>query len=125
MYRLSPFTYLVSGVLPTGLGGTEIKCSDIELLTVMPPAGHNCSSYLDPYVHALHGKLINPEASTECKVCPISSTDQFLALLNMDYSDHQRNIGILFAFVVFNIVAAVFLYWLCRVPKRKSRTVKA
>ncbi|KAK9855241.1 hypothetical protein MYU51_002589 [Penicillium brevicompactum] len=125
MYRLSPFTYLVSGVLSTGLGGTEIKCSDIELLTVMPPAGHNCSSYLDPYVHALHGKLINPEASTECKVCPISSTDQFLALLNMDYSDHQRNIGILFAFVVFNIVAAVFLYWLCRVPKRKSRTVKA
>jgi ABC-type multidrug transport system permease subunit len=42
----------------------------------------------------------------------------------MSYSDHWRNIGVLFAYVGFNIVAAVFLYWLCRVPKHWSRKVK-
>ncbi|KAJ5765983.1 uncharacterized protein N7511_003599 [Penicillium nucicola] len=125
MYRLSPFTYLVSSVLSTGVAGTTVECSSIELLTVSPPAGQNCSSYLGPYIDALHGRLLNPEALTDCEICSLSRTDQFLESLNMQYSDHWRNIGILFAFVGFNIVAAVFLYWLIRVPKQWSRKVKA
>jgi ATP-binding cassette subfamily G (WHITE) protein 2 (PDR) len=124
MYRVSPFTYIVSGVLSTGVTGTEVKCSNIELLTVTPPSGQNCSNYLDPYINALHGKLLNPEASADCKICSLSSTDQFLAALNMYYSDHWRNVGIIFAFVGFNVVGAVFLYWLFRVPKHWSRKVK-
>ncbi|OQD88934.1 hypothetical protein PENANT_c003G00615 [Penicillium antarcticum] len=125
MYRLSPFTYLVSSVLSTGVAGTTVECSSIELLTVSPPAGQNCSSYLGPYIDALHGRLLNPEASTNCEICSMSRTDQFLEGLGMRYSDHWRNIGVLFAFVGFNIVAAVFLYWLIRVPKQWSRKVKA
>jgi ABC-type multidrug transport system permease subunit len=68
-------------------------------------------------VTALHEKLLNPEASTDCKICSISSTDQFFAALNMYYSDHWRNVGIMVAYVGFNVAAAVFLYWLFRVPK--------
>lgn len=111
----------MSGVLSTGLSGAEVTCADIELHTVVPPAGQTCASYLDPYVKALHGKLINPESTAECKVCPIASTDQFLSGLSIRYSDHARNISILFANVGFNIVMALFLYWLVRVPKHGSR----
>ncbi|OQE13527.1 hypothetical protein PENFLA_c046G06969 [Penicillium flavigenum] len=121
MNHVSPFTYFVSSVLSTGLSGTTVECSSIEWLTVSPPDGQTCSSYLDPYIKAMHGTLLNPEATVNCKICPMSSTDQFLASLNMSYSDVPRNIGLMFAYVGFNIVAALVLYWLFRVPKHWSR----
>ncbi|KAG0161727.1 hypothetical protein PDIDSM_667603 [Penicillium digitatum] len=121
MNRVSPFTYFVSSVLSTGLTGTSVKCSSIEWLTVSPPEGQSCGSYLDPYIKAVNGTMLNPEALVDCKICPMSRTDQFLKSLNMSYSDVGRNIGLLFAYVGFNIVAALFLYWLCRVPKHLWR----
>ncbi|RAH63243.1 hypothetical protein BO85DRAFT_19895 [Aspergillus piperis CBS 112811] len=120
MYRVSPFTYLVSSVLSVGIAGNDVECSDIELLHIPPPTGQNCSSYLDTYVRNYQATLLNPEDNTECLVCSISKTDQYLSALSMSYSDRWRNVGILFAFIVFNAIAAVFLYWLVRVPKKKS-----
>ncbi|KAF4772135.1 hypothetical protein HAV15_005009 [Penicillium sp. str.  len=124
MNRVSPFTYFVSSVLSTGLTGTSVECSSIEWLTVSPPDGQTCGHYLDPYIQTVKGKLLNPEASVDCKICPMSKTDQFLESLNMSYSDVGRNIGLLFAYIGFNIVAALFMYWLCRVPKHWSRKLK-
>ncbi|CAI7636806.1 unnamed protein product [Penicillium glandicola] len=121
MNRVSPFTYFVSSVLSTGLTGTSVQCSSIEWLTISPPDGQTCGIYLDPYIKATHGTLLNPKASKDCKICPISSTDQFLAGLNMYYSDVWRNIGLMFVYVVFNIVGTFFTYWLGRVPKRWRR----
>lgn len=117
MYRVSPFTYLVSAVLSTGLTGTTVQCSDIELLKVSPPPGQSCADYLDPYINVSKGKLHNPRDSVDCKICSMSRTDQFLLSLNMPYSEHWRNVGLLFAYVGFNIVAAISFYWLIRVPK--------
>ncbi|KAI3225108.1 hypothetical protein DTO012A9_4126 [Penicillium roqueforti] len=124
MNRVSPFTYFVSSVLSTGLTGTSVECSSIEWLTISPPDGQTCGHYLDPYIKAMHGTLRNPGASKDCQICPMSSTDQFLESLNMPYSDVGRNIGLLFVYVGFNIVAALFLYWVFRVPKHWSRKAK-
>ncbi|KAJ5640829.1 ABC multidrug transporter A-2 [Penicillium herquei] len=124
MYRVSPFTYLVSAVLSVGLSGNEAKCSSIELLHVNPPTGQNCSSYLDTYAKNYEATLLNPGATTDCQICSLSTTDQFLAEVNVYYSDHWRNIGLLFIYIVFNIFMAIFLYWLARVPKNWSRKVK-
>ena len=55
----------------------------------------------------------------------MSRTDQFLARINIYYSEVWRNVGLLFVYVAFNAVAAVFLYWLMRVPKKRIRKVKA
>ncbi|PWY72123.1 hypothetical protein BO94DRAFT_476102 [Aspergillus sclerotioniger CBS 115572] len=124
MYRVSPFTYLVSSILSVGIAGNDVKCSDIELLHIPPPAGQNCSSYLDSYVHDTQASLLNPGSTTDCRVCSISKTDQYLSTLSISYSDRWRNVGILFVYVVFNAFAAVFLYWLVRVPKKKSAKEK-
>ncbi|PYI09696.1 hypothetical protein BO78DRAFT_307994 [Aspergillus sclerotiicarbonarius CBS 121057] len=120
MYRVSPFTYLVSSVLSVGIAGNDVECSDVELLHIPPPAGQNCSSYLGPYVHDYQASLLDSGNTTECLVCSISKTDQYLSALSMSYSDRWRNVGILFVYVVFNAFAAVLLYWLVRVPKKKS-----
>ena len=72
MYRVSPFTYLVSAVLSTGLTATSVQCSSIELLQISPPAGQNCSSYLGSHIDAFKGRLLNPEAIADCQVCSIA-----------------------------------------------------
>lgn len=124
MYRVSPFTYLVSAVLSTGLSGGTVECSSIELLKVDPPSGQNCSTYLGQYVDLYQANLLNPEATSGCQICSIRSTDTFLAQLSIKFSDHWRNVGLLFVYMGFNIVMALFLYWLIRVPKTWSRKVK-
>src|ERR1700722_15287540 len=47
MYRVSPFPYLVDGMLSTGLANTNVECSDIEYLNFNPAPGMNCSAYLE------------------------------------------------------------------------------
>ncbi|OJJ46232.1 hypothetical protein ASPZODRAFT_133248 [Penicilliopsis zonata CBS 506.65] len=124
MYRLSPFTYLVSAVLSTGVAGTSVECSGIEVLHFAPPSGQNCSTYLAEYMSLAGGQVLNPASTTDCEFCSLSTTDEFLAAVNIYYSDRWRNIGILFAFIVFNFFAAFLLYWLVRVPKKSSKKQK-
>lgn len=124
MYRVSPFTYLVSSVLSTGLSGSEAVCSDIELLKLNPPDGQTCVEYLGDYAKAAGANLLNKNATSGCEICSITTSDQFLDQLSIHFSDHWRNVGLLFVYVVFNIFGALLLYWLARVPKKWSRKVK-
>ncbi|OQE05671.1 hypothetical protein PENFLA_c231G01184, partial [Penicillium flavigenum] len=45
MYRVSPFTYLVSGMLSTAVSGTDVTCSTDEILTFNPPGSQTCYEY--------------------------------------------------------------------------------
>ncbi|KIJ14545.1 hypothetical protein PAXINDRAFT_169702, partial [Paxillus involutus ATCC 200175] len=42
MYRVSPFTYLIEGLLGQAIGHQPINCSSTELVTVQPPSGMTC-----------------------------------------------------------------------------------
>lgn len=120
MYRLSPFTYLVSGVMSTGIAKTAVVCAEREYLYFDPPSGQTCKQFLDPYMSYAGGYLTNDNATAACRFCSLSDTDAFLAQVNVFYSERWRNFGILWAYVIFNIAGAVFLYWLARVPKVKK-----
>ncbi|KAE8372806.1 ABC-2 type transporter-domain-containing protein [Aspergillus bertholletiae] len=120
MWRVSPFSYLVGSVLAVGIAGAPVHCSSIEVLHLQPPGGQNCSAYLEAFTQMAKSTLLNPEATSDCQVCAISMTDQFLAGVHIKYSDLWRNVGILFVYIVFNTAAAVFLYWLIRVPKKRA-----
>ncbi|TFK38228.1 pleiotropic drug resistance ABC transporter [Crucibulum laeve] len=110
MYRLSPFTYLVEALLGQSLGRQKITCSSVELVSVDPPSGRTCSEYLEKYMSVAGGYVTNPSATESCEFCAFATTDQFLGLsFNISYDHRWRNVGILLAFVVFN-VAATFLF---------------
>lgn len=49
MYRVSPFTYLVDGMLSTAVAETSVVCSDIELLTLNPPSGESWRLHVNLY----------------------------------------------------------------------------
>ncbi|KAI9054497.1 hypothetical protein LZ554_001655 [Drepanopeziza brunnea f. sp. 'monogermtubi'] len=122
MYRVSPFTYLESGMISTGLANTEVVCSSIEYLHLNPPAGATCQSYLQNYTMMAGGYLQNPDAMTDCSFCPIKNTNVFLEYMSAKYEDRWRNLGIMWLFIVFNCFGAVGLYWLARVPKKSKKS---
>lgn len=121
MYRVSPFTYLVSGMMSTGLANTEVVCDSIEYLHFNPPSAKTCGEYLGPYMSAAGGYLNNPEAMTDCEFCSIKDTNVFLAGVNSYYSDVWRNWGLMWVYLAFNIAGAIGMYWLVRVPKGASQ----
>jgi ATP-binding cassette, subfamily G (WHITE), member 2, PDR len=117
MYHVSPATYLVSGVMSTSIHGSKVVCASNEELQVMPPVNMTCAEFLGPYASASGGQMLNPSATDMCRYCPLSTTGQFLANFNIDYADRWRNFGLLWVYIGFNVVAAMVIYWLLRVPK--------
>ena len=116
MYRVSPFTYLVDGMLSTGLANTHVHCSSIEYSTIQPRPNETCSQYLASYSNITGGYVNNPEATQDCQYCAASSTNTYLAQISSSYGHRWRNFGIMWAFIIFNVFAALFFYWLARVP---------
>ena len=116
MYRCNPFTYLVQGLLSTGLANTEVTCSSYEYVTVQPPLGQTCDNFLGPYAQAAGGYFLD-NSDGSCSFCQMRSTNSFLTSVNAIYSERWRNFGIFVAFIAINICLTVFFYWWARVPK--------
>lgn len=125
MYRVSPLTYLIDGLLSVGIANVDIKCSDYELVKFTPPSGETCADYMKTYITAAGtGYLTEPSNVTECSFCPYSYTNDFLATVGSSYHHRWRNYGIFIVYIVFDYVATVFLYWYMREPKNFSKSKK-
>lgn len=118
MYRVSPFTYIVSGMLSVSVANSPVTCDSTELLPMIPPPNMTCGEYLGEFAAGYGGKILDEAATGMCDYCPMSSTNQFLAQVGSYYDDRWRNFGIVWAFIVFNAVGALGVYWLVRVPKK-------
>ncbi|GAB1205453.1 hypothetical protein APSETT445_004129 [Aspergillus pseudonomiae] len=115
MYRVSPLTYLIAGMTGTGLHGRAITCDAAELSVFNPPSGSTCGDYLAPYLQSAPGMLYNPSATQGCEYCQLQNADQYLASSNIYYSERWRNFGLGWAYIGFNVMGTVALYYLFRV----------
>lgn len=120
MYRLSPFTYLVSAIMATGLANAEVTCASNEYSVFDPPSGMSCGEYLQNYTAIAGGYVLNEDATSDCNFCQIRETNVFLSSISSNYDNRWRDWGIGMAFIVFNIAASLALYWLVRMPKGKK-----
>jgi hypothetical protein len=102
MYRISPFTYLIGAFLSTGLANYEVRCSSLELATFNPPSGQTCGEYIEAFVKMTGGAIYNPNAVQDCKYCPMSTTNIFLASVYSFYDERWRNFGLMWVYIVFN-----------------------
>ncbi|KAI5456898.1 ABC-2 type transporter-domain-containing protein [Mariannaea sp. PMI_226] len=121
MYRVSPFTYLVSSMLSTGLAHTNVTCSSNEYIKFEPPRGQTCGDYMSSYISATGGYLLDTESSSGCSYCPLSSTDTFLTSVSASWDHRWRDFGIGMVYIAVNIAASLILYWLVRMPKGKKK----
>ncbi len=123
MWRVSPFTYYISGIGSTALHGRDVVCSATELSVFDPPPGQTCGQYMAKFLAAGVGTLYNGNATAGCEYCAMTTADQYLAVREIYYEDRWRNYGIFWCYFVFNIFFAVVLYYVFRV--RTSRVKKA
>lgn len=126
MYRASPATYLVGGIMSTAVANNNVTCADYEVLHLVPPPGGNmsCGEFLNPFAKASGGRVLDPAALDQCGYCPLGTTNDFLARFELSYDTRWRDFGLVWVFILFNIGAALGLYWAFRVPKGKSSKVK-
>lgn len=117
MYRVSPFTYWIDGMISNQLHDRAVVCSSTETSVFDPPSGQTCGEYLAAYLQQAPGTLQNPDATASCQYCSISVADQFLVGNGMSWDHRWRNFGIMWAFVIFNVALAVGTYYLFRVHK--------
>ncbi|GAA5899638.1 hypothetical protein JCM6882_001172 [Rhodosporidiobolus microsporus] len=123
IYRLSPFTYLAEGLLVTAIGNTDVECAAQELIRFPPLNGATCGDYLASYLSEAGGYLLDTGATDECAYCRVASTNDFLRNFAYEYGNRWRDFGIMWAYILFNLVATLGMYYWARMPK-KSRTQK-
>ena len=78
MYRVSPYTYLIEGLLGQAIGHRDISCAPVELVQITPPSGETCSQYMQPFIDLAGGYLAPNTSATTCLYCPFRTTDAFL-----------------------------------------------
>ena len=120
MYRADPFTYLVSSFVSAALGQAEVHCAENEFQHFSPPQGKSCGEYMQEYITENGGYLRDAQATGECNFCKMDNTNQFLKSVNANWDTRWRDFGLLWVYIVFNIAATIFLYWVARVPKAKK-----
>ncbi|TDL19014.1 hypothetical protein BD410DRAFT_752633 [Rickenella mellea] len=117
MYRVSPLTYLIEGVVGQAIGNQYITCAPHEFAIVAPPSGKSCQQYMATFISSYGGYLQNPDSCNSCQYCAARTTDEFLAQnFNIFYAHRWRNVGILLVYIVVNI-AGMYLFTFLRMRK--------
>ncbi|KAJ5216103.1 uncharacterized protein N7498_002510 [Penicillium cinerascens] len=96
MYWLTPFHYLLEGLLGVVTHKVPVRCVAREEAYFSPPSGMTCQEYAGAYAREAGGYLSNA-ANGLCAYCQFSEGDQF---------------GIFWAYVVFNFLMVFFFSWL-------------
>ncbi|KAH9837328.1 ABC-2 type transporter-domain-containing protein [Rhodofomes roseus] len=118
LYQLDPYTRLLSSMLSVELHGLQIECAAAEFTVFSPPAGQTCQAWAGEFVDYYGGYLNNPNATSACQYCEYSVGDQFFTPLNILYSNRWRDVFILLAYSVFNIIATIIASRFLRYAKR-------
>ena len=129
MYHLSPYTYLIGGMVGQGqfllvllsilsltfhlcysaVGRSPINCSGEELVTIQPPGGQTCGAFMAEYIQRAGGYLTNSDATSDCLFCSSRTTDEWLGpTFNIYWHDRWRNLGLFICYIVFNVSRYVF-----------------
>ena len=124
LYKVSPLNYWVSAVLSTGVGNVEVRCSKGEMVKFAAPEGSTCTDYMSEYIERMGG-YVTDGMDSECAYCRVADTNVWLEGVGVEYGERWRNFGIVWVYVAANILGAVALYWVARMPKSGRRTRKS
>ncbi|CAN9268425.1 unnamed protein product [Alternaria sp. RS040] len=115
-YYVSPFTWLVSAMMSTGVHDVPVQCTAAETNVFQPPQGQTCGDYAGAFANASMAILYNPDASQDCQFCQFAVADVYLGALNMSYDDRWRNFGFLIVYTAFNVAVFTLGFYLYSGP---------
>ncbi|KAJ6005108.1 ABC multidrug transporter atrF [Penicillium herquei] len=122
IYWMNPFNYLMGGMLVFDAWDVDVKCKESEFAVFNTPNNSTCADYLSTYLETI-GKsmnLVNPNATSGCKVCEYTKGSDYLNNLNLlEYYYGWRDIGIIAIFVLSSY-ALVYLLMKLRTKASKK-----
>ncbi|KAL0930058.1 multidrug resistance protein [Colletotrichum truncatum] len=122
IYYLDPFNYLLSSLLVFTTWDKTVDCDEGELAVFHPPANQTCGAYLGDYQLGMGAStnLLNPNATSDCRVCQFTHGGDFLRTLNIEKESYGwRNAGIVVIFV-FGCYGMVYLMMKLRTKATKK-----
>ncbi|PWN48587.1 putative SNQ2-ABC transporter [Violaceomyces palustris] len=122
MFHLSPFTYLIEGILGRVITNTPIRCSPIEFNYIVPPTGQTCQQYLGAFSSMLSepangAGYYQDGPNGTCAYCQYRQGDDYLDTITFSGSNIYRDMGIICAYIAFNLILCFGIFWLFRVAK--------
>jgi ATP-binding cassette subfamily G (WHITE) protein 2 (SNQ2) len=121
MYYLNPFNYLMGSILTFTIYDAEVKCSSEEFALFDTPNNQTCAEYLADYLvgEGVSTNLVNPDATSGCRVCQYTTGADYLATLNLaHYYDGWRDAAIV---VIFAISSYAMVYLLMKLRTKASK----
>ena len=90
MYYLTPFKYLLEGMLSLVIHDVPVNCADDELAQFRAPQGETCQSYAGPYTKQVGG-YVTELGNGLCGFCQYANGDEYGASFNVYYKVcHER-----------------------------------
>lgn len=102
-------------MLSVAVANAEVVCSPIEYLHFNAPSGQTCGQYMAPWISYAGGYLQDPSSTGDCTFCAIKDTNVFLNSFGLSFNHRWRDFGLLWVYIIVNIIGAIFFYWLSRV----------
>ncbi|KAL2054657.1 hypothetical protein ABVK25_004960 [Lepraria finkii] len=121
IYYLDPFNYLMGSILTFTVFDVEVTCADHEFALFNTPNNQSCGDYLAPYLssNGAGANLVNPDATSGCRVCQYSRGSDYLATLNLPkYLDGWRDAAIV---VIFAISSYVMVYFFMKLRTKATK----
>ncbi|KAF8633557.1 hypothetical protein AX15_001356 [Amanita polypyramis BW_CC] len=118
MYQLDPFTRTLAAAISTELHGLAIRCKPDEFAVFSPPTGQTCGQWAQSFVDVFGGYIDNINATTACRYCQFKVGEEFFLPLNIKYGNRWRDVWILFAFFVFNLIGTIIASRFLRYARR-------
>jgi len=123
MFYLSPFTWIMEGMLGDAIGGVAVHCELDEMQQINPPEGQDCS-----WINRFAAPRDRPELGGrngywvsgpqgECMYCLYRYGDDYLDTVKMHADHRYADLGIVVAYIAFNTALLFGLFWLFRIYK--------
>ncbi|KAF9585985.1 hypothetical protein BGW38_010677 [Lunasporangiospora selenospora] len=115
MYWLDPYHYVIEAIVTVQLHDVEVRCKGDEFSIFNAPPGQTCGDYAAAFMTRATGYINNPSATSGCEYCVYSKGQDFYHGLSMDFANRWRDFGIIWIYIVFNIVMVLlairFVRW--------------
>lgn len=76
----------MGGLLQPVVWDVQVECSANELTTIPLPPNSTCAGYMDAFLKANMGYVVDPESDSTCSYCPYSTGADYMRTMNINES---------------------------------------
>ena len=119
---ISPLRWYLGALMSNHIAPLVVTCTEDELTRFeIPSTATNCGTYAADFLATVSGYLANPEATTNCGYCSMSTGADYMSIMGYKNSFRWQSYGIMFAFLASNVAFIYAMTWWLRIrPLFKS-----